>query len=209
MRRFAFLTLLASVCASTTFAGALDITLHNGTPPTIDLSSVLGVWGTPGTDGLTFTATTNYAANGTALFGALNLIDDVGSISSIQIYAYGSIAGNSLNPSCTDGSGFNVHWTCTAPSDPGINKTLSAPIEWNFVSDGTDNVSLTDIFKIVDTSGAATGAKLIWNLDINGAAPVALSAATPEPSTLLSLSLGLLVMGLVVARRRKSLGSRA
>lgn len=206
MKRFALLTVLAALSATMTFAGALDITIHDGTPPTTNLSSVLGIWGTPGTDGLTFTATTNYATNGTALFGALNLIDDVGAISSIQIYAFGSIADSSLNPSCTDGSGFNVHWTCSAPTDPGKNLTLTSPIEWTFTSDGTDNISLNDIFKIVDTSGAATGAKLIWNLEINGQAPGS-PTATPEPSTMISLGGGLLAIGLMKARRRKPSGA--
>jgi hypothetical protein len=206
MRRFALLTVLAALSATMTFAGALDITIHDGTPPTIELSSVLGVWGTPGTGGLTFTPTTDYAADGTAEFGALNLVDDVSSISSIQIYAFGSIANSSLNPSCTDGSGFSTDWTCTAPTDPGKNLTLTSPIEWTFTSDGTDNINLTDIFKIVDTSGAATGADLIWNLEINGQAPGS-PTATPEPSTMISLGGGLLAMGLVMARRRKSSGS--
>jgi hypothetical protein len=206
MRRFALLTALAALSATMTFAGALDITIHDTTPPTINLSSVLGIWGTPGTGGLTFTPTTNFATDGTALFGALNLTDDVAAISSIQIYAFGSIANSSLSPSCTDGSGFNVHWTCHAPTDPGTNTTLSAPIEWTFTSDGSDNVNLNDIFKIVDTSGAATGAKLIWNLEINGQAPGS-PTATPEPSTMISLGGGLLAMGVMMARRRKSTGT--
>lgn len=203
MRNFGLLTTLGIMSSCVAFAGALDITIHDTTPPTINLSAILGVWGTPGTDGLTFTPTTNYGTNGTALFGALNLADNVGTITSIDIYAYGSIAGSSLNPSCTDGSGFNTHWTCVAPTDPGLNKTLTSPIEWTFTSDGSDNVNLTDIFKVVDTSGAATGAKLIWNLEINGIAPPS-PTATPEPSALIPLIGGMLAMMLLVARRGKS-----
>src|ERR1700722_19968368 len=141
------LATFAALSACTAFAGALDITIHNTPPPTINLSSILGVWGTPGTDGLTFTPTTDYTDDGTALFGALTLADDVGTISSIEIYAFGSVGNSSLNPSCTDGSGFNVHWTCTPPSDPGKNLTLSSPIEWTFTSDGSDDVMLNDIFR--------------------------------------------------------------
>jgi hypothetical protein len=203
MRYILKLATFAALAACTAFAGALDITIHNTTPPTIDLSSILGVWGTPGTDGLTFTPTTDYKDDGTALFGALTLNDDVGTISSIEIYAFGSVANSSLNPSCTDGSGFNVHWTCQAPDDPGKNKTLGAPIEWIFTSDGADNVMLNDIFRVVDTSGAATGAKLIWNFEINGQTPSD-PTATPEPSTLIPLIGGMLAMGVGWTRRRKS-----
>jgi hypothetical protein len=203
MRNFALLTTFAIMSACVASAGALDITIHDTTPPTINLSTIVGVWGTPGTGGLTFTPTTNYAVDGTNLFGALNLVDDKTTISSIDIYAFGSIAGSSLNPSCTDGSGFNVNWTCTAPTDPGLNKTLTSPIEWIFTSNGSDDVNLNDIFKIVDTSGGATGAKLIWNLEINGIAPPS-PTATPEPSALIPLIGGMLAMVLLVTRRGKS-----
>lgn len=198
MKAVAWLTVFFGLSAGFAQAGALDITLHSTGDTYTDLSTILGVWGTPGSDGTDFFI----PGTGSDVFGALNLYDDVGTISSIEIYAYGTVGSSSLNPSCTDGSGYST-WTCTAPTNPGTNVSIleSAPIVWTFTDAPVDPISLGTDFRIVDTSGAATGSVLFWQIDINGSGPV---SATPEPMMVFPLAGGLLAMGLLLARRRKS-----
>lgn len=198
MKALVWLAIFTGVAAGMAQASALDITLHSTNDTDVDLSSVLGIWGTPGSDGTSFFV----PGSGSDEFGAMNLLDDEGTINSIQIYAYGTVGSMSLNPSCTDGSGYST-WTCTAPTDPGKNATISqsAPILWSFTDAPVDPITNGTDFRIVDTSGAATGSVLYWQIEINGASPV---SPTPEPATVIPMGFGLLAMGLLVARRRKT-----
>ena len=184
-------------------AGAIDITLHSTGDPFVDLSTILGQWGTPGATGTAFAV----PGGGSNEFGALDLFNDTGvTISSIEIYAYGTVGSGSLNPSCADGSGYSA-WTCSAPTDPGTNVTISQshPLEWIYTSGGTSsNIGLNTEFKLVDTSGAATGADLFWEVEINGAGP---TAATPEPSTFVPVLAAGIAIAFLATRRRKAVSN--
>ena len=68
MKRLALLILAAGAFASMAFASAIDITLHSSGDPFINLSTILNQWGTPGTNGTTFTI----PGVGTDEFGALD-----------------------------------------------------------------------------------------------------------------------------------------
>jgi hypothetical protein len=199
MKALLWLAVFAGVSAGIAQAGALDITLHDTNDTDVNLSTILGIWGTPGTNGTSFFI----PGTGSDEFGALNLVDDVGTINSIQIYAYGTVAGSSMNPSCTDGSGYST-WTCSVSGPSGAKNTtisINDPVVWSFNDAPVDPISLGTEFRIVDTSGAATGAVLYWQIDINGTGPV---TATPEPATVIPMGAGLLGMGLLVYRRRKA-----
>jgi hypothetical protein len=195
MKRLALLILVAGAFASMAFASAIDITLHSTGDPFINLSSILNQWGTPGTNGTTFTI----PGVGTDEFGALDLVNDGVSISSIEIYAYGKVGTSTYTPSCTDGSGYNTTFTCSAPTAQAIGSTISqsSPIVWTFTADapGDDILNGTE-FKLVDTS-SDPGTAMFYEIEINGNP----ATTTPEPTTIPFLAGGLILMGWAFRRK--------
>jgi hypothetical protein len=195
MKRLALLILVAGAFASMAFASAIDITLHSTGDPFIELSSILNQWITPGTDGTTYSS----PGTGTDEFGALDLKNDGISISSIEIFAYGKVGTSTYTPSCTDGSGYNTTFTCSAPTAQAAGSTISqsSPIVWTFTADasGDDILNGTE-FKLVDTS-SDSGTAMFYEIEINGNP----STVTPEPTTIPFLAGGLILMGWAVRRK--------
>jgi hypothetical protein len=212
MHRLVLATIFVGMSAGMIHAGAIDITVHEVGDPDIGLSSILGIWGTPGTSGTEF----DEPGTGTNEFGALDLYNDTGAtISSIEIYAYGTVGSlSTLSPSCTDGSGYST-WSCSvATSDPTLEADItssshslpkgaviseSAPLVWTFTDVPADPIALLTEFKLVDLT-SSSGANLFWQIDVNGGAP----SAVPEPMTVLPLGAGLLALGLIAGYKRKT-----
>lgn len=194
MKRLALLILVAGAFASMAFASAIDITLHNTIDSSINLSAILNQWITPGTDGTSYTI----PGVGTDEFGALNLSNDGVSISSIEIYAYGKVGTSTYTPSCTDGSGYNTTFTCSAPTAQAIGSTISqsSPIVWTFTADAPgDDILNGTVFRLVDTSSDA-GTAMFYEIEINGN-----PASVPEPTTIPVLAGGLILMGWAFRRK--------
>jgi hypothetical protein len=184
MKRLALLILAAGAFASMAFASAIDITLHSSGDPFINLSTILNQWGTPGTNGTTFTI----PGVGTDEFGALDLKNDGAPISSIEIFAYGKVGTSTYTPSCTDGSGYNTTFTCSAPAAQAAGSTISqsSPIVWTFTADALANdISNGTEFRLVDTS-SDSGTAMFYEIMVT---------TTPEPTTIPFLAGGLILMG--------------
>jgi hypothetical protein len=195
MKRLALLIFVAGAFASMAFASAIDITLHSTGDPFINLSSILNQWITPGTDGTSYTA----PGSGTDEFGALDLKNDGISISSIEIFAYGKVGTSTYTPSCTDGSGYNLTFTCAAPSAQAAGSTISqsSPIVWTFTADASgDDITNGTEFKLVDTS-SDPGTAMFYEIEINGNP----ATTTPEPTTIPFLAGGLILMGWAFRRK--------
>lgn len=195
MKRLALLILVAGAIASMALASTVTLSLHTTTDtPIIDLSTILNQWGTPGDTTNTFTI----GGTGTDKIDGLNLVNDTGvTITSIALFAYGTVGANTFNSLCVNDSG-SPFTSCTAPASQTPNTTISmaSPIEWNYFGGGSIAPSTTNEFRLVDTA-TATGTDLFYEIEINGHAPT----TTPEPTTIPFLAGGLILMGWVFRRK--------
>lgn len=179
-------------------ASSVTLSLHSTTDtPVIDLSTILNQWGTPSDTTSTFTI----LGTGTDKIGGLNLINDLGfSITSLTIYAYGTVGSTSYSGGCSNDSG-SPFTSCTGPGLIAANTTISVnnPISWTYSGGGSIASDLTKEFRLVDTS-TGTGTNFFYEIEVNGQGP---SSPTPEPSSLLSLGGGLAALGLVAGFRQR------
>jgi hypothetical protein len=192
MKRLASLIFVAGAFASMALASSVTLSLHTtGDTPIIDLSTILNQWGTPGDSTDTFTI----GGTGTDKIAGLNLVNDTGlSITSIQLFAYGTVGSNTFGSLCANDSG-SPFTSCTAPGSQGPNTTISigSPIEWNYSGGGS--IAPTTEFRLVDTS-TATGTNLFYEIEINGN-----PATIPEPTTIPFLAVGLVLIGWAFRRK--------
>src|SRR6202035_2292923 len=103
MNRLASLIFVAGAFASMALASSVTLSLHTtGDTPIIDLSTILNQWGTPGDTTDTFTI----GGTGTDKIAGLNLVNDTGlSITSIALFAYGTVGSNTFGSLCANDSG--------------------------------------------------------------------------------------------------------
>jgi hypothetical protein len=202
MKRF---WLFAGCLASAFMAQADVVTVDehsSGDTPVIDLSTILNEWGTPSDTTSAFTI----GGTGTDFIDGLNIINDTGmTITSLQLYAYGTVGGSTFKYDC----GVNNFFTSCSPVgqvDVAANSTVSqgSPVEWTWFGTSGANQGITEgtEFRLVDTEGAqSAGTDMFYEVEINGHAP---TAPTPEPATVIPMGAGLLAMGLLFARKRKT-----
>jgi hypothetical protein len=208
MKRLALFSIFIGISAAMAHADVVTLEEHSsGDSPMIDLSNILDVWGTPGDSNGTSDAmfyTSGPDDVGTNDLAGLNIVNNTGlTITSLQVYAYGTIEGGTFDYNC----GVNNFFTgCT----PGTGVTLpsgtvipiGSPVEWNFSgSGGADNgISSGTEFRLVDAVDGLsnTDTALFYEIEINGNLP---TAPTPEPNAIPFLAGGVILMGL--AWRRK------
>jgi hypothetical protein len=195
MKRLALLIFVAGAFAGMALASDVTLSLHTtNDTPIIDLSTILNQWGTPSDSADTFTI----GGTGTDKIFGLNLVNDTGlSITSIALFAYGTVGSNTFGSMCVNDSG-SPFTSCTAPASQNPNTTISmsSPIEWNYFGGGSIAPSTTTEFRLVDTS-TATGTDLFYEIEINGNPPT----TTPEPTTIPFLAGGLILMGWAFRRK--------
>jgi hypothetical protein len=199
MKRLSLFTVCVAMSAYMAQADVVTVDEHStGDTPTIDLSTILNEWGTPSDTTSAFTI----GGTGTDFIDGLNIINDTGlTITSLQLYAYGTVGGSSFKYDC----GVNNFFTSCSPVgqvDIPANSSVSqgSPAEWDWfggsgITDGTE-------FRLVDTIGPqSAGTDMFYEIEINGNAP---TAPAPEPATVIPMGAGLLAMGLLFARKRKA-----
>ena len=200
MKRLALSILFFGMSAAMVHASSVTLSLHTTTDtPIIDLSTILNQWGTPSATDSIFTI----LGTGTDKIGGLNLVNDTGiAITSLAVYAYGTIGSNVYNASCVNDSG-SPFTSCTAPGTVAANTTIpiSSPISWVYSGGGSIAADITKEFRLVDTA-TGTNTNLFYEIEINGNPP---SSPVPEPSSVIGMSTGLLALGLLAAFRHKAL----
>ena len=179
-------------------ASTVTLSLHdtNGIP-IINISTILDQWGTPSSTTSSFTI----GGTGTAKIGGLNLVNDTGfAITSIAVYAYGTIGANDYTALCVNDSG-SPFSNCSAPGTVVKNTTIpiDSPIAWMYYGGGS--IADGNEFRLVDTA-TGTGTNLFYEIEINGQGP-SNPSAVPEPSTMFPLTAGVLAVGLLAAFRKK------
>jgi len=176
----------------------------NGTP-VIDLNSIVNQWGTPSDTTSAFTI----GGSGTDGVAGLYIQNNLGfTITSLQVYVYGvysTTPSSTLKYQCGVNNFFD---TCTPNTqqilpDPSTI-SQNAPIEFDYFGltthSGIANGTEFHLLDSVDgTLGSST--KLFYEIEVNGTP--ATTTATPEPSTMIPMGVGLLAMGLLVASRRE------
>ena len=196
MKGLASLVVLVGMSVGLARASSVDLTLHTtGDTPIIDLSTILNEWGTPSSTTSAFTV----PGSGTNFIAGLNLVNDTGSpISSLAVFAYGTIGSTSYTGSCTNGSG-SPFTSCSGPGLVNANTTISinSPISWTY--SGVGSIANGTEFRLVDTA-TGTGTDLFYEIEINGNRST--TAVSPEPSTMLLLTAGLFVVALAAYKRR-------
>ncbi len=204
MRHFCLFTGFLALSALVAQADVVTVDEHSsGDTPVIDLSTILNEWGTPSDTTSAFTI----GGTGTDFIDGLNIINDTGmTITSLQLYAYGSVGSSAFKYDC----GVNNFFTSCSPVgqvDVAANSTVSqgSPVEWTWYGTSGANQGITEgtEFRLVDTEGAqSAGTDMFYEIEINGNPP---TAPTPEPATVLPTGAGLLAMvGLLFARKRKA-----
>jgi len=212
------LALILTFVGMSAMAHADIVTLEehsSGDAPTINLSTLLGLWGTPGdvvnesganSDSMFYTSGGNDV--GTNDLVGLNIVNNTGStITSLQVYAYGVIQGGSFDYNC----GVNNFFTTCAPSrgttlPSGTVIPIGSPVEWNYSGLGGSSEGITNgtEFRLTDSvdglSGTSTALFYAIQIDLN---PIDPPSGVPEPSTMIPLVLGSLALGLLAAYRRK------
>jgi hypothetical protein len=203
------LTILAVSLVMSGIASANTIILLHGTgdSPVFQLSgsgSILGVWGTPGaSNGTSDTQFYTSGINdvGTNMIQGLNLIDNTTAITSISLYAYGTVDNDTISCSSNAPPSTPFFSSCSgATSSETATISQSDPLVFTW-SGGT--IAAGTEFRIADND-TINNSDLFYLLEINGATP---PTATPEPATVIPMGAGLLAMGLLVARRRKAAAS--
>jgi hypothetical protein len=215
MNRLALVTSFAVMSLGMAHADIVTLEEHSsGDDPTINLSTILNQWGTPGdpvtspSDSDSAFFTSGLSDVGTNDLVGLNLINDTGlTITSLQVFAYGQVSGGSLDYNC----GVNNFFTgCT----PGSGTTVASgtfisqgsPVEWNYSGTGGSDTGISNgtEFRLVDSVDGLSGTStaLFYEIEINGNPPTNPSAV-PEPMTMLPLGAGLLALGLVAGYKRR------
>jgi len=207
MKSSVLIGLFAAMSAVMAHASTVTLTLHGtGDDPVFDLGgaiSILNFWGTPGdsngTSDTMFFETSDLTDDiGTSRIVGLNLEDSTTTITSISLYAYGTIPSN--NPAtvtCTNDA--PTEFTgCNSPGTTSGTILQSAPIVWTWTG---GNIAPGTEFRIVDDS-TITGSDLFYEIEINGAGPSNPFAA-PEPATVIPAGATFLAMGLLAFRRKK------
>jgi hypothetical protein len=210
--------IIAFVGMSIGIAKADVVTLEehsSGDDPTINLSTILNQWGTPGdpvtspsdSDGAFYTS--GAFDVGTNDLVGLNLINNTGiTITSLQVYAYGVIEGGSFDYNCGVNNFFNG---CTPGSGvtllSGSTISIDSPVEWNYSGTGGSNTGIASgtEFRLTDSVDGLSGTNtaLFYEIEINGNPPSGDPPAVPEPASVLIPGAGLMALGLVTAFRRK------
>jgi hypothetical protein len=184
-----------------------------GDKPTILLSTILGLWGTPGdvvTNGGATSDTYFYTMGasdvGTNDLAGLNIINDTGiTITSLQVYAYGTVSGGPFEYNC----GVNSFFSGCTPTSPYVSVSngtvpITSPLEWNFTgTGGTDaGIATGTEFRLTDSVDglSGTGTALFYEIEINGT-PSDPPSPVPEPATTSVLAGGTILMGLALRRR--------
>ncbi len=212
LKKLALIVTFTGMCAAMAHADVVTLEEHSsGDLPTIDLSTILGQWGTPGdsngtSDGMFYTSGPDDV--GTNDLVGLNIINDTGiTITSLQVYVYGSIEGGSFDYNC----GVNNFFTGCTPGTgvtlpSGSSISMGSPVEWNYsgIGGGQNGISSGTEFRLVDSVDglAGTNTALFYAIEINGN-PLPDPTATPEPATVFPLGAGLLAVGLLAAYKRK------
>ncbi len=209
MKYFTLLTMFVAMSVGMARADVVTLEANNsdGTP-VIDLSTIVNQWGTPSDTSSAFTI----GGLGTDGVAGLTIENDLGyTITSLQVYVYGVYTsdpgGNTtLKYQCGVNGFFE---TCTPDTQQSLSNPStilqSAPIEYDYSGTGAggDNGIANDTdFHLLDSVDGTIGTntRLFYEIEVNGTP----YTATPEPSTVIPMGVGLLAMGLLVAFRRKS-----
>jgi hypothetical protein len=213
MKHLALITAFVCMSAAMAQAGVVTLEEHStGDTPTILLSTILGQWGTPGdvvTNGGATSDSNFYTmgANdvGTNDIAGLNIINDTGiTITSLQVYAYGSVSG-SFQYNC----GVNNFFSGCTPTSPYVSVSngtvpITSPLEWNFSGLGGSDTGIAPgaEFRLTDSVDAlsGTGSALFYEIEINGT-PSDPPSPVPEPAATPVLAGGAILMGLALRRK--------
>ena len=203
---------LLGVCAALSIgvAQADVVTLEehqSGDEPTFNLSSIINEWGTPADSNGTSDTEFIVLGTGTNDLAGLNIINNLGfTITSLQVYAYGTIEGGSFDYNC----GVNNYFTGCTPGS-GVNLPSGSvisqndPVEWDYsgTGGGENGIANGQEFRLTDSVDGLsnTDTALFYEIEIDG---TPFTAATPEPATVIPVGAGLLAMGPLAARRRKA-----
>jgi hypothetical protein len=177
----------------------------SGDTPTIDLSTILGLWGTPGdsngtSDTVFFTTGPNDV--GTNDLAGLNIINDTGiTITSLQVYAYGVVSGGPFEYNC----GVNNFFSGCTPTSPYVQVSngtvpIGSPLEWDFTGGG--GIASGTEFRLTDSVDGLSGTStaLFYEIEINGT-PSDPPSPVPEPTATPLLAGGAILMGLLFRRK--------
>jgi hypothetical protein len=210
MKRLALLITFAGLSGAVAHADVVTLEEHSsGDTPVFELNNILNAWGTPGaSNGTSDTMFYTSGANdvGTNDLVGLNIVNNTGiTITSLQVYVYGTIEGGTFDYNC----GVNNFFTnCT----PGTGVTLpsgtvipiGSPVEWDYTGLGGSNTGIANgtEFRLTDSVDGLSGTStaLFYEIEINGN-PSDPPAPTPEPATIRFLAGGVILMGLALRRK--------
>jgi hypothetical protein len=214
MKHLGLIITFVGMSVATAHAGVVTLEEHStGDTPTIDLSTILGLWGTPGdpvTSGGATSDTFFYTSGpndvGTNDIAGLNIINDTGmTITSLQVYAYGSVSGGSFQYNC----GVNNFFSGCTPTSPYVSVSngtvpITSPLEWNFSGLGGSDAGIAPgtEFRLTDSVDAlsGTGSALFYEIEINGT-PFDPPSPVPEPTATPFLAGGGILMGFLLRRQ--------
>jgi MYXO-CTERM domain-containing protein len=208
MKKWVLVGLFAAMTVGMAHADVVTLEENdiNGTP-VIDLSSIVGQWGTPSDSTSEFTV----GGSGTDGVAGLYIVNNLGfTITSLQVFVYGTYsttADSTLKYQCGVNNFFNACTPSTQQVLPDPSTiSQSSPIEFDYFCTGTcTGITEGTEFQLLDsvdgTLGSAT--RLFYQIDVNGDPP----AAAPEPASVAPAGVGLLAMGLLLAFRRRKTSS--
>jgi hypothetical protein len=214
MKHLALIITFVGMSAAMAHADVVTLEEHStGDTPTILLSTILGLWGTPGDPVTTGGATSDtyfYTSGpndvGTNDVAGLNIINNTGmTITSLQVYAYGSVSGGPFDYNCGVNNFFSG-CTPTSPYVPVSNGTVSinTPLEWNFSGLGGSDAGIANgtEFRLTDSVDglSGTGTALFYEIEINGT-PSDPPSPVPEPAATPVLAGGAILIGLALRRK--------